>query len=272
MNPFKNAKRVVIKVGTSTLTHHTGLMNIRRVEQLVKVLSDIANTGKELILVSSGAVGLGIGKLRLPERPKDMPSKQAAAAVGQCELMHIYDKLFSSYNHTVAQVLLTRDVVENPERKQNVCNTFEKLLEMAVIPVVNCNDTVSVDEIAFSDNDTLSAIVANLIKADAVVLMTDINGLYTGNPRTDPSAVPVPRVEVLDDSIRAMAAGVGSSRGTGGMLTKLDAAGMVMPHGIDMAIVGGKDPGILYRLFDGEPVGTHFAAMKSKEEFADVRH
>lgn len=260
-SPFQSAKRVVIKVGTSTLTHDSGLINLRRIETLVKVLSDLANSGKELILVSSGSIGVGVGKLRLPGRPKDMPTKQAAAAVGQCELMHIYENLFSQYNHTVAQILLTRDVIENPERKRNVRNTFERLLDMSVIPVVNNNDTVSVDEIDFSDNDNLSAIVAGLVGADAVVLMTDIDGLYTANPRTNPEARLISRVETLSDDIREMAAGVGSSRGTGGMTTKLEAAAIVMPQGIHMAIVTGQNPKVLYRLFDGEVVGTHFVGF-----------
>lgn len=260
MNRFQDAKRVVIKVGSSTLTHNSGHFNIRRVEQLVKVLSDIQNSGKEVILVSSGAIAVGMGKLNMRERPSDMASKQAAAAVGQCELMYLYDKMFSEYNHTVSQVLMTRDVVERGERRSRAVNTFQKLIEFGTIPIVNENDTVSVEEIEFGDNDTLSAIVAQLTQADVLVLMSDIDGLYTDNPRTNPDAKLIPYVEKITPEIKALAGGAGSNRGTGGMITKIHAAEIACNSGIDMAIINGEDPNLLYRLFDGEAVGTHFAA------------
>lgn len=260
MNAFQNAKRVVIKIGTSTLTHQSGLVNIKRVEALVKTLADIKNSGKELVIVSSGAIGVGSGKLGLKNRPSDIPSKQAAAAIGQCELMYMYDKLFSEYNHTVAQLLLTKDVIEVPERKQNVINTFERLLEWGVIPIVNENDTVATEEIVIGDNDTLSAIVASLAGADALVLMSDIDGLYTANPKQDPNATLIKRVDIIDDSIICLAGGAGSEHGTGGMLTKIHAAQIATNAGIHMSIVNSSIGDVLYRLFDGEDVGTHFVA------------
>lgn len=262
MNCFESARRVVVKVGTSTLTHETGLVNIRRVECLVKVLADIKNSGKEVILVSSGAIAVGMGKLGMMERPSGTPAKQALAAIGQCELMYMYDKLFSEYNHNVAQVLLTRDVIESQARKENCINAFERLLEMNTIPVVNENDTVSVEEIEFGDNDTLSALVAVLTGADALVIMSDIDGLYDADPRENPNARLIPRVEQLDDSIAEKAGGAGSSRGTGGMLTKIHAAQLACTAGVDMAIINGKNPARLYDLFDGKEVGTHFVAVK----------
>lgn len=263
MSRFQDAKRVVVKVGSSTLTHHSGHFNIRRVEQLVKVLADIQNSGKEVILVSSGAIAVGVGKLNMRERPADMASKQAAAAVGQCELMYLYDKMFSEYNHTVSQVLMTRDIVDNEERRLYAMNTFHKLIEFGTIPIVNENDTVSVEEIEFGDNDTLSAIVAQLVQADALILMSDIDGLYTDNPRTNPDAKLIPYVEEITPEIEALAGGAGSSRGTGGMITKIHAAQIACGSGIDMAIINGEDPSLLYRLFDGEAIGTHFAAKKN---------
>lgn len=266
MNCFENARRVVIKIGSSTLTHKSGQINIRRMEQIVKILSDIRNSGKEIILVSSGAIAVGVGKLGLLERPADTASKQAAAAVGQCELMYLYDKMFAEYNHNVSQVLMTRDIVENEQRKQNAENAFDRLLAFNTIPIVNENDTVAVEEIEFGDNDTLSAVVAKLTQADALVLMSDIDGLYSGNPRTDPSARLIPRVDQIDGYIEAIAQGAGSSRGTGGMITKIHAAKIACEAGIDMAIINGEHPEQLYRLFDGEEVGTHFAACPVKKE------
>lgn len=240
------------------MTYDTGMINIRRVEKLVKVLADLRNSGKEIVLVSSGAVAVGVGKLGLKERPHDTPSKQAAAAVGQCELMYLYDKLFAEYNHNVAQLLLTRDIVEVEKRSQNVVNTFNRLLEMGVIPVVNENDTVAVEEIEFGDNDTLSAIVATLVGADALILMSDIDGLYTANPHEDPNATLIRQVETIDDSILSIAGGAGSNRGTGGMITKIHAAQIACGKGIDMAIIQGENPDLLYDLMDGKEVGTHF--------------
>lgn len=259
-NSFQRARRVVVKVGTSSLTHETGLVNIRRIENLVKVLADIKNSGKELVLVSSGAIAVGVGKLGLTARPSDTPSKQAVAAIGQCELMYMYDKLFSEYNHTVAQVLLTRDVIESAQRKENCMNAFERLLSMNAIPVVNENDTTSVEEIEFGDNDTLSAIVAVLCHADALVIMSDIDGLYDADPRKDSGAKLIPVVDEIDESIASLAGGAGSSRGTGGMLTKIHAAQIACPGGVEMAIINGKRPQNLYDLFEGKPIGTRFTA------------
>ena len=187
--------RIVVKVGTSTLAHSTGRMNIRHVEDLVKVLSDLKNAGHEMILVSSGAIGMGVGKLNLPGKPSDMPTKQAAAAVGQCELMYTYDRLFLQYNHTVAQILLTGEDVDHTERRENFENTMERLLELGSLPIINENDTVATAEIKVGDNDTLGAIVARCVKADLLVLLSDIEGLYTADPRKDPSAKLIPVVE-----------------------------------------------------------------------------
>ncbi len=262
MNGFKDAKRVVVKIGTTTLTHGGGLINYRRIEKLVKTLADLKNSGKDIVLVSSGAVGVGIGELGLKSRPADVPTKQACAAIGQCELMYTYDKLFGEYNHSVAQILLTRDVVEQEERKQNVVNTFERLLEFGVIPIVNENDTVSTEELVFGDNDTLSAIVAKLINADVLVLLSDIDGLYTANPKEDSSAELISVVENIEE-VRHLAGGSSSSFGTGGMVTKIHAADIACGSGIDMYIINGAEPALLYDLFDGESVGTHFIGGKS---------
>jgi glutamate 5-kinase len=254
------AKRIVVKVGTSTLTHHTGMLNIRRVEELVKVLADLKNAGKDVVLVTSGAIGVGAGKLLLPERPKDMPTKQACAALGQCELMYIYDKYFAEYNHNVAQVLLTRDIIEDDVRKEHVVNTLCRLLELSIIPVINENDTVSVEEIEFGDNDTLSAIVADLVSADLLVILSDIDGLFDKNPKQYPDAELIPEIHELTPEIYALAGGKGSEFGTGGMLTKLHAADVAMKAKIPMVIMNGESPRKLYELFDGKPVGTLFEA------------
>ncbi len=263
METFQQARRVVVKVGTSTLTYDTGLINIRRLERLVEVLSDLKNSGKEIVLVTSGAIGVGKGKLRLKERPATTPERQAAAAVGQCELMYLYDQSFTRYNHIVGQMLLTRDVTENPILRRNAVNTFEQLFEMGVIPIVNENDSVATDELEgenFGDNDTLSAVVATLVQADVLVLLSDIDGLYTSDPRKDPTAALIPVVETIDDYIRSIASGVGSNRGTGGMVTKIHAAQIATAAGIDMAIINGEKPELLYDLFEGKSVGTVFKA------------
>lgn len=262
MSIAAEAKRIVIKVGTSTLTHPSGHINIRLMEKLVKVLADIKNTGRELVLVSSGAIGVGVGKLGLRERPKTIPGKQAAAAVGQCELMYLYDKYFSEYNHTVGQVLLTRYSLDDAESRENVRNTFEALLGMGAIPVVNENDTVATDEIRVGDNDTLSAIVTQIIDADALVILSDIDGLYSADPARDAAAVLVPEVREITDALMETASGAGSSRGTGGMLTKLSAGRIATSAGADMYILNGKNPDILYDLLEGGAVGTHFAGRK----------
>ena len=254
--------RLVVKIGTSTLTHATGHMNIRRIEQLCRVLADLKNAGHEVILVSSGAIGMGVGKLGLRERPADMPTKQAAAAVGQCELMYVYDKLFSEYSHTVAQILLTGDDLNHADRHENFRNTMFRLLELGVLPIINENDTVATTEIAVGDNDPLGAIVAVGIGADLLVLLSDIDGLYTADPHTDPNAKRIETVADITPDVLALAGGCGSSLGTGGMKTKLRAAQMCVAAGCDMIIANGADPTLLYRLLDGEAVGTRFIAKK----------
>lgn len=250
--------RIVIKVGTSTLTHGTGKLNIRRVELLCKVMSDLKNAGHELVLVSSGAIAMGVGKMNMTRKPTDIPTKQALAAIGQCELMYIYDKLFSEYHHTVAQVLLTGSDVEDSQRHLNFQNTMFKLLEMGAFPIINENDTVATAEIAVGDNDTLGAIVATNIRADLLILMSDIEGLYTADPRQDPNAKLIPLVEEITPDILALAGGSGSELGTGGMVTKLRAAKMCMDAGCDMIIMNGERPNDLYRIVDGENIGTRF--------------
>ena len=254
--------RIVIKIGTSTLAHSTGHLNIRRVEELCKVFSDIKNTGHEVIIVSSGAIGMGVGKLGLSSRPTDIPTKQAAAAVGQCELMYTYDKLFSEYNHTVAQLLITSDDIKNEERHQNFSNTLHRLLALNAIPIINENDTVATNEIVIGDNDTLAAIVSESIRADKLILLSDINGLYTADPHTNPDAKLIDRIYEIDDEIIALAGGSGSNLGTGGMITKLQAARICMACGCDMVITNGNDPSALYDIIDGKIVGTTFYGEK----------
>ena len=251
------ANRIVVKVGTSTLAHKTGLMNIQRMERLVKVLADLKNSGKEIILVSSGAIGVGVGKMGLKEKPTDTPAKQACAAIGQCELMYCYDKYFSEYNHSVAQVLLTRDIIDSPERKQNVVNTFQNLLHYGVVPVVNENDTVAVEEIVFGDNDTLSAIVGSLVGADLLIILSDIDGVYDQNPRVNPNAKLIPHIPEITDSIRALAGDHGTSLGTGGMVTKITAAQIGLNAGFPTVILNGSRPENLYDLLEGKQVGTY---------------
>jgi glutamate 5-kinase len=254
--------RIVIKVGTSTLAYPTGLLNIRRVEELCRVLSDLKNAGNEVVLISSGAIGMGVGKLSLGKRPTDIPTKQAAAAVGQCELMYTYDKLFGEYNHTVAQILLTGEDVENEKRRTNFHNTMFRLLELGALPIINENDTVATDEIVIGDNDMLGAIVAKNIDADLLVLLSDIDGLYTADPRKNADAKLIPVVESLTPEILALAEGKGSDLGTGGMKTKLRAAQIATEEGMDMIIANGADPMILYKIIDGEPFGTRFVGKK----------
>ena len=258
--------RICIKVGTSTLTHPSGNLNIRQVERLCKVLSDLKNAGNELLLVSSGAIGMGVGKLGLGARPEDMPTKQAAAAVGQCELMYIYDKLFGEFGHNVAQVLLNVSDVEDPHRSSNLRTTLRRLLELGVLPVINENDAVSTDEIGvhttIGENDTLSAIVAGLVGADLLVLLSDIAGLYTADPHQDPDARRIDVVEELTPEIFALAGGKGSALASGGMATKLSAARIATESGCDMIIANGKYPDTLYAILDGTAVGTLF---KKKE-------
>ena len=258
---LQHAKTVVVKIGTSTLTYENGKLNLRRIEYLCRTLSDLQNSGRRIVLVSSGAIGVGVGKLGLARRPDETAKKQALAAVGQCELMFIYDKFFGEYHQNVAQVLLTADVTARENSRTNVVNTFSELLSMGIIPIVNENDTVAVDELEgrnFGDNDTLSAIVASLVGADALVILTDIDGLYDNNPKTCPDAKRIPLVRAITDEVRAMAGGAGSSRGTGGMATKIRAAQVAAESHIPTVILAGDDPENLYRVFEGEDIGTVF--------------
>lgn len=257
----KMGKRVVIKLGTSTLTHKTGRLNIRRVEKLVKIIADIQNAGNQVILVSSGSIGLGMAKLGLLERPGDTPTKQACAAVGQCELMYLYDKQFSEYSITVAQLLLTKYVLLE-DRRKNVENALEQTIKMGVIPIVNENDTVAIDELELEvgENDSLAATVATIAKADLLIIMSDIDGLYDKDPHTHPDAKLIPQVDEINEEIRLLAGGAGSKLGTGGMITKINAAEIATNNGIDMVIVNGREPENLYKIFDGVPTGTKFTA------------
>ncbi len=258
--------RVVVKVGTSTLAHAGGRLNIRRVELLCKVLSDIKNAGHQVILVSSGAIGMGVGKLGLPGRPADMPGKQAAAAVGQCELMYTYDRLFSQYSHVVAQILLTAEDIRHPLRSSHVHDSLERLLSWNALPIINENDVVSTDEIGIQttigENDSLSAIVARLVQADLLILLSDIDGLYTADPKKDENALLIPQVDAITPEILALAGGAGSDLGSGGMATKLRAAQIAMEAGIDMIITNGETPEVLYDIFDGKAIGTRFAGKR----------
>lgn len=254
--------RIVVKIGTSTLTHKTGRLNIRKIEDLCKILADIQNSGHQVVLVSSGAIGLGVGKLNLQDYPADMPTKQAAAAVGQCELMHIYDKLFEEHGHMVAQILLTSNDVANHYNKKNVENTLNKLLELGVIPIINENDTVAVNEIdelnVLGDNDTLSAIVAVSVNADLLVLLSDINGLYTSDPHVNQEAQLIQIVEEITEDVISKAGETSTNLGTGGMRTKLNAAKIVGENDIEMIIANGEHPQNLYDIIEGKLVGTRF--------------
>ena len=264
MKKISERKRIVVKVGTSTLTHKTGRLNIRRVEQLVKTLADLYNAGHEVILVSSGAIGLGMGKLGLRERPKDTKGKQACAAVGQCELMYMYDNLFSNYSITVAQLLLTKYILLD-DRRTNVENSLETLLSMGVIPVVNENDTVAIDELELEvgENDSLAAIVATIAKADLFIMMSDIDGLFDKDPNSSDDAQMIPVVQEITDEIRGVAGGVTTNVGTGGMRTKIRAVEIAFEAGIDVVLMNGKTPKKLYDLFEDKPVGTLFTKKDS---------
>ncbi|MGL4772381.1 MAG: glutamate 5-kinase [Clostridium sp.] len=262
----KQAKRIVVKVGTSTLTYENGNINLTRIEKLTRVLSDLLNSGKEIVLVTSGAIGVGVSKLKLKEKPKSIREKQAVASVGQCELMHIYSKLFGEYSHVVGQVLLTRDVVEDNHIRENVCNTFETLLENRIIPIVNENDTVSIDEIEnivkFGDNDNLSAIVAKLVNADLLVILSDIDGFYDCDPRTNSNCTMLKEVKEITKELEECCGGAGSNLGTGGMVTKLTAARTATEAGVNMILTNGKEPSILLDIIDGKEIGTLFVRNK----------
>ncbi|AYE34372.1 glutamate 5-kinase [Clostridium septicum] len=261
---IKSAKRVVVKVGTSTLTYDNGNINLTRIEKLTRILSDMINSGKEVTLVTSGAIGVGVNKLKLKEKPTSIREKQAVASVGQCELMHIYSKFFGEYSHVVGQVLLTRDVVEDDHIRENVCNTFETLLEKGIIPIVNENDTVSIDEIEnivrFGDNDNLSAIVAKLVKADLLIILSDIDGFYDSDPRCNPNSKLLKEIDEITPELEECCGGAGSNLGTGGMVTKLTAAKTATEAGVNMILANGKEPEILLDILDGKEIGTLFKA------------
>ena len=258
MNSFKDARRIVVKVGTSSITYDTGMVNIRQIEKLCRILADIKNSGREVVLVTSGAIAVGASKLGLKHKPRTIPEKQAAAAVGQCELMYIYDKHFIEYHHKVAQILLTRDIIDSDERRGHAVNTMETILEQGVIPIVNENDSVSVEEIRIGDNDTLSALVASLVHADALILLSDIDGLFESDPHENPDAEIIPCVTAIDRHIEAIAGGAGSSRGTGGMATKIAAAKICFDAGCTMAIINSNRLEGIYDLLEGRQVGTIF--------------
>ena len=259
---FKNFKRIVIKVGTSTLTYQNGSLNFRRIETLVRTISDFKNAGHEVVLVSSGAVSAGYAKLALSSYPDTLEGKQACAAVGQSQLMKIYENFFSTYGYTVGQILMTKDVVDNPHRLELVRNTFNTLIEMGCIPIVNENDSVSCDGIKFGGNDTLSAYVAIASNADLIINLSDIDGLYDSDPRKNSDAKLIDRVDIIDETIKSYAGGAGTSRGTGGMATKINAAEIASNSGIPMLIVNGENPLILYDILDGKHIGTYFSAKK----------
>ena len=264
MDNSSTIRRVVVKVGTSTLTRETGSLNLHNMEHLARVLSDLQGMGLQVVLVSSGAIGIGTKKLRLAQRPTELKMKQAAAAVGQCMMMHVYDKFFAEYNRTVAQILLTGEDVDAPVRSEHLQNTFESLLGLGVIPIVNENDSVSSAEIetgqckVLGDNDTLSAMVARLCGAELLILLSDIDGLYDADPRTHPEARLIHRVTAVTPQLRAMAGGAGTWRGTGGMATKLNAAQLCLEAGIDMVIANGSKMEAIYDIVAGRDVGTRF--------------
>ena len=260
----EKAQRIVVKVGTSTLTHSTGKLNLEHIEHLVRQLTDLRYQGKEVELVSSGAIGAGMGKMNLDKRPKTIPEKQAVAAIGQGILMQLYEKLFSEYGQTVAQLLLTKSDMDDRRRFLNARNTLVTLLQLGVIPIINENDTVAVEEIRFGDNDTLAALVATLVDADLLILLSDIDGLYTADPRKHPDAELIGVVPAIDASVEGAAGDVGSKFGSGGMATKIGAAKIATNAGIPMLIANGAEDGIVRRLIHGESLGTLFLARELK--------
>jgi glutamate 5-kinase len=261
------AKRIVVKVGSSTITYPNGKANYEKIEKLARVMSDLQNQGKQMILVSSGAGAVGVGKLKFDSKPKDIPGKQACAAVGQGILMHIYERLFAEYGQSVAQVLLTRADTVDRHHYANSRNTFQKLLEWGVIPVVNENDVVAIDEFKIGDNDNLSALVAGIVDADVDILLSDVDGLYTANPQTHPDARLISEVDEITPELESMAGGAGSKNGTGGMITKIQAAKVANSSGIALVIASGEDPEILRRILRGERVGTAFFPRVSHLQF-----
>jgi len=264
---FKNIddiNRIVVKIGTSTLTYPGGKLNFHRIDQVARVLSDLNNQGRQIVFVTSAAIGVGIARLGKPELLASVPGKQAAASVGQAMLMKIYQRMFNDYNQIVSQVLLTKYVTDTERTRVNAQNTMNTLLEMNVIPIVNENDTIATEEIVFGDNDTLSATVAALIDADLLILLSDIDGLYTGNPKANPDAKLISRVDDITEDIENLASGKGSTLGTGGMITKIKAASIAYEHGIDTIIANGDNPEILYDILEGKTVGTHFVAPSNR--------
>lgn len=260
---IKNKKRVVVKIGSSSIIHEeTGHLNFQRMEKLVRILTDIHNSGKDVVLVSSGAVGVGMKALGLPRKPRSLTMKQACAAVGQGRLITVYQKLFSEYNQGSAQVLLTKETMLNEIRRLNAKNTFENLFDLNIIPIVNENDTVSTEEIEFGDNDTLSAVVAAVVGADLLILLSDIDGMYTDDPSRNKDAQLIPVIEVIDEKVENMGKGSNSAVGTGGMITKIAAANIVTDAGADMIITNADDLNNLQRIFQGEEIGTLFLAHK----------
>lgn len=259
MSEFANYRRIVVKIGTSTLTHDEGHLNLRRIEALVKTLSDFKNAGIQVILVSSGAVSAGVARVGT-HRPTCTAEKQAMAAVGQSELMKLYSRFFSDYGHTVAQILLTKDVIDIPSRREAAEDTFRTLLEMGCVPIVNENDSISTEGLNFGGNDTLAAYVALVCHADLLINLSDIDGLYDKDPRRFSDAKLISRVDGIDEHVLSMAGGAGTARGTGGMATKLRAAQIVLEAGIPMFILNGKEPTILYELMEGKQIGTYFSA------------
>jgi len=259
---LSNCKRIVFKVGTSTLTYKTGKLNLHHLADLVRVLADLRNAGLEVVLVTSGAIGVGVGKLGLAEKPQDTPGRQAAATIGQCELMFIYDKLFGEYGNTVGQLLITKSDVDDNLRRDNLVNTFEQLFAFGVIPIINENDSVAVDEIVYGDNDCLSAIVAKLIGADVLIILSDVAGLYDADPTENAQARLISVVEKIDDNILKLAGGASSDFGTGGMITKIHAAQIATAAGINVVITDGSKPTDIYNILAGEQVGTMFCGKK----------
>jgi glutamate 5-kinase len=257
-------KRLVVKVGTTTITLSNGRLNLRLMDRLSWVLAAMRNKGMEIMLVTSGAIAVGTNRLRLDSRPRDIEGKQAASAVGQAILMQIYENFFAQYNQTVAQVLLTPDVLDDPRRQANARSTFYGLLGMGVIPIVNANDTVSTDELGFSENDSLSALVARLTCSDLLVMLSNVDGLYAEDPHLNPEARHLDEVDEITDEMMAMAGGSGSALGTGGMITKLSAARLAVSAGIDTVIASGEDPAVLFELMDGKTRGTLFRAKAGK--------
>jgi glutamate 5-kinase len=257
---FKNVKNIVVKVGTSTLSYKNGRLNFHRIEKLTEVLSAIRKKGIKVTLVTSGAIGVGAGRLFLTDKPKDLAQKQALAAIGQAQLIKIYQKFFDEFDQTVAQVLLTKDVMNNANRHHNAQSTLFKLLEMDIIPIINENDTIATDEIEFGDNDTLSALVATLVEADLLILLSDIDGLYSADPKVDSTAKIIRTVKSISPEIEKLAAGSGSSFGTGGMVTKIAAAKITSKAGIDLLLLQGDRPAIIFDVFEGKEIGTHFIA------------